>query len=93
MKIQGDIQKSRLITDVNDTGDKMEKNLRQQVFSCFVEMLLDCCSYTHIMIFYFMFILRCRQTDAFATISSPVWTPVINQYFRKTENSCPTPLK
>jgi hypothetical protein len=37
-------------------------------FSYFVEMLLGCCFYTHIKIFYFMFILRCRQTDVFATV-------------------------
>jgi hypothetical protein len=44
--------------------------LRQEVFSYFVEIAV----YIHIMIFYFMFILSCRQSDVSASVSSPVTT-------------------
>ncbi len=53
----------------------MRKILRHKVLSFFVEMLLGFCFHYHIMIFYFMFILRFRQADFVATVLSP---PVSN---------------
>ncbi len=57
----------------------MEKMLKLEVFSYFVETLLVAV-YTHIKIFYFIFILRCRLVDVFAIVSSPVLLTLLINY-------------
>ncbi len=58
------------LAEIFDTSDNWEKFLVRN----FLHILLRCCwvaVYTHIMIFYLMFILRCRQADP-ASVSSLV---------------------
>jgi hypothetical protein len=65
-----------MITGVNDTGDKWKQF--RNFFCYFVEMLLSCC-FMHIMLFYFMFILRCRKADdVFIVLLLVSMTPAVN---------------
>jgi hypothetical protein len=54
--------------------------LKLEVFSYFVETLLVAV-YTHIIIFYFMFIWRCRLADVFAIVSWPVLLTLLINYY------------
>ncbi len=51
-----------------------EKNFEiRGVFSYFVEMLLGWPVYTHIMIFYLILTLICRQSDFVASVSDEIF--------------------
>jgi hypothetical protein len=60
-----------LITGINDKGDN-EKNFEIGRFFIFCGAAVGVSNYIHIMIFYSMFALRCRQADFVASVSSLV---------------------
>jgi hypothetical protein len=71
-KIYRDFRKYRLITGVNNNDEKC-KNFEIGSFSIFLYIYIWVVVYTHIMIFYLMFIVRCREADFVASVSSPVF--------------------